>query len=223
MDLSCKGLKDSKQKTRIEYVYYKMAIDCGINIMPSFLLEKDGYSHFVTQRFDRTTDNKKLYVQSLSSLIQKSPKDKYACSYEKASDYMKNLGVYEKDIEQFYRLMVFNILTVNQKDDISNISFIMDKEGNYRLAPCYDLSFCEDRIDGHKMSINNKSDNINNIDLIFCGKRMGLRDKKCSKILKEVGEVVKNFSYYAHEYHVSEYNIDHIQKCMNEHNSSIWY
>ena len=217
------GVRDRKQKSIIEYVYYNMAVDAGINMMPSYLIEKDGYYHFCTRRFDRTIDNKKLHMQSLGSLIHKSYVDKYACSYEKASDVLKSLGVYPKDIVELYRRMVFNILTVNEDDNVNNFSCLMDKEGQYRLSPAYDLTFSPSIDDGHKMTINNKRSEFNNIDLIFAGKHMGLKDKECIKIVRQVGEVIKNFAYYAHEYGVTNYNIDLIQDKIKENSSAIWY
>ncbi|HCF80935.1 MAG TPA: toxin HipA, partial [Porphyromonadaceae bacterium] len=38
---------------RVEYAYYLMALDCGIEMMPCRLLEENGRAHFMTRRFDR--------------------------------------------------------------------------------------------------------------------------------------------------------------------------
>lgn len=39
--------------TRIEYSYYLMAKDAGLNMMPSYLVEGEQTAHFLTERFDR--------------------------------------------------------------------------------------------------------------------------------------------------------------------------
>lgn len=47
---------DEHQKmptTRIEYSYYLMAVDAGLQMMPSRLLEGEQTAHFLTERFDR--------------------------------------------------------------------------------------------------------------------------------------------------------------------------
>ena len=38
---------------RVEYAYYLMAIDCGIQMEECHLLEENGRAHFMTRRFDR--------------------------------------------------------------------------------------------------------------------------------------------------------------------------
>ena len=52
----------------IEYVYYLMAKEAGIDMMPSRLIEINGRRHFLTQRFDRR-DGRKLLTQTMAALI----------------------------------------------------------------------------------------------------------------------------------------------------------
>lgn len=52
----------------IEYAYFRMAKDCGIDMMESRLLKEGGSHHFMTKRFDRTDDGEKLHVQTLAGL-----------------------------------------------------------------------------------------------------------------------------------------------------------
>jgi serine/threonine-protein kinase HipA len=52
---------------RMEFAYYKMAIDCGINMNPCELLEDGPRTHFLTKRFDRPGNNK-IHMQSLCAM-----------------------------------------------------------------------------------------------------------------------------------------------------------
>src|SRR5690606_7251961 len=52
---------------RIEFAYYLMAKDCGIDISECQLLEENGRAHFMTKRFDRNK-NVKHHIQSLCGL-----------------------------------------------------------------------------------------------------------------------------------------------------------
>ena len=61
---------DEHQKmptTRIEYSYYLMAVDAGLQMMPSRLLEGDQTAHFLTERFDRR-NGKKVHIQTLAAM-----------------------------------------------------------------------------------------------------------------------------------------------------------
>ena len=75
--------------------------------------------------------------------------------------YMRELGLSYKEIEQFYRRMVFNCLAVNQDDHVKNISFLMDRSGEWALSPAYDITFSynpENKwLCAHQMTINGKT------------------------------------------------------------------
>ena len=112
--------------TLIEYAYYLMAKKAGITMNECRIYESEGDHHFMTKRFDRV-DGKKLHMQSLGALAHISYQEPGVCGYELAAMYMKELGISYKEVEQFYRRMVFNCLAVNQDDHVKNISFIMDR------------------------------------------------------------------------------------------------
>lgn len=60
-----------------------------------------------------------------------------------------------KQVDEMFRRMVFNVLTDNKDDHAKNFSFIY-KEGNWALAPAYDLTRCNNGYNGeHATSVNN--------------------------------------------------------------------
>ena len=59
---------DPRQHTLIEYAYYLMAKDLQIDMSECQILEKDGFHHFMTKRFDRVDGGNKLHMQTLSAL-----------------------------------------------------------------------------------------------------------------------------------------------------------
>src|SRR4030066_2501584 len=63
-----KELEDPQGYGVIEYAYYKMARDCGIDISECRLFEENGRRHFMTRRFDRLAGGGKLPMQSLFAL-----------------------------------------------------------------------------------------------------------------------------------------------------------
>ncbi len=52
----------------IEYAYHLMARDAGIDMAPCRLHQESGRSHFMTKRFDRTDNGRKLHMQSLCAM-----------------------------------------------------------------------------------------------------------------------------------------------------------
>jgi serine/threonine-protein kinase HipA len=201
------NLEDSIEYTLIEYAYYLMAKASKIEMNECRIFEDAGRHHFMTKRFDRA-NNKKLHMQTLGALAHIDYNVPGLCSYEQAAYYMKELGLSGKEIEQFYRRMVFNVIFVNQDDHVKNVSFLMDRNGKWKLSPAYDITFSYDEknewLKAHQMLINGKSSGIQYEDLIASGKTMGLSKQKCNRIISEVEEVSTHFSEYFDKANVKE-------------------
>ena len=193
------NLEDSVEYTRIEYGYYLMAKAAGVIMNECRLLEDAGYAHFITKRFDRN-NNKKIHMQTLGAISHIDYNIPGLCSYEQAAYYMNRLGIPYSDVEQFYRRMVFNVILINQDDHVKNVSFLMDKNGVWRLSPAYDVTFAYDSsnmwLKAHQMLINGKSSDISYGDLIKCGINMGVSKRKCDAIISYIEDVAKRFSDY---------------------------
>ena len=207
------GLEDKPEYTLIEYAYYLMATSAGIVMNPCRLYDSEGDHHFMTKRFDRVNGNK-IHMQSLGALTHISYGMPGACGYEQASAYMKELGLYHKEIEQFYRRMVFNCLAVNQDDHVKNVSFIMDKNGKWQLSPAYDITFSynpENKwLRAHQMTVNGKTTEIGLSDLIEAGSRMEIKERRCKDIINEVSLAVGKFSSFAEQVGIKEKTVNYI-------------
>lgn len=201
------GLEDIPEYILIEYAYYKMALESGINMSECRLFSTAGENHFMTKRFDRI-NGQKLHMQSLSAISHISYKNPRVCSYEMAAQYMKRMKLGAKDVEQFYTRMVFNVIAVNQDDHVKNISFLMNKKGEWSLSPAYDVTFAynpDNRwLSTHQMTVNEKSNNIDLQDLLEVGKNMEINKKKCMSIISRVSEAVSRFETFAEDAGIKE-------------------
>ncbi len=208
-------LEDAPEYTLIEYAYYKMALKAGIVMSECKLLEEGGRKHFMTKRFDRV-DDKKLHMQSLGAISHIDYNEPGLCSYEMAALTARRLGLPSRDIEQFYRRMIFNVLAVNQDDHVKNISYLMDRHGTWTLSPAYDVTFACDSgnkwLQAHQMTINGKKSNILIDDMISCGQNMDMKTFKCKKIIEEVRDAVKEWQTTAHSVGIGEKAISLIEK-----------
>ena len=121
--------------SEIEKVYYDMATQAGIDMMPCRLFETDGINHFLTKRFDRKSGGEKILSQTLAAV---SPN---------ARDYMNLFWLSGKmqlpyaQKEQLFRRMVFNHVAGVTDDHNKNFSFLMDRDGSWSLSPAYDVMF----------------------------------------------------------------------------------
>lgn len=203
----------------IEYAYHLMALDCGIDMSECRLLQANGRSHFMTRRFDRLAHGEKLHMQSLAALAHLDFNQAGAYSYEQALMVMRRLGLPMRDIEQLFRRMVFNIVARNQHDHVKNIAFLMNKSGQWSLAPAFDLSFSAQAAElagaGHQMSMNGKRADFRLDDFKACARTASLKRGRAQKILAEVQATVSNWANYARQAGVPSAARDHIQRMLN--------
>jgi serine/threonine-protein kinase HipA len=176
-----------------EMTYFQMARQCGITMMESRLIEVEGVRHFLTRRFDRK-DGQKLFVQTLAAV---NPE---AHSYEELFRTCRELGIPKPEIDELFLRTVFNVLTNNTDDHEKNFSFLMSKNGEWHLAPAYDLTFtiATNGIEAethHCMSIGGKYDDISIDDLLRLGRDNSVRNTE--EVIKTVIEGTANFEILA--------------------------
>ena len=192
-------LGDPKFYGLIEYAYYLMAKDAGIDMMPCRILAENGRSHFMTKRFDRIGGREKLHMQTLCGIAHYDYKMLRAYSYEQAFQVMRQMRLPYIQAEEMFRRMVFNVVARNQDDHTKNISFLMDKNGIWRLSPAYDVSWSYNPkgmwTSQHQMSINNKWTDITMDDLLTVASAMSI--KKPRVIIEKVIDVVAHWPDYA--------------------------
>lgn len=195
---------------RVEYAYHLMALAIGIEMTECRLLEEGGRAHFMTRRFDRQSGKGKLHLQSLCAIAHYDFNSPGSYSYEQAFQVNRELKLPYSDMEQLYRRMLLNVVARNQDDHTKNIAYLMDKEGEWRLSPAFDVLYSYNPrgawTDRHQMSISGKTDDFSRSDLLRVGNEMGIRDGK--HLLDEVVEEVSNWPKYAMEAGVDQSRIE---------------
>jgi len=159
---------------RVEYAYYLMAMDCGIDMMPCRLFEENGRAHFLTKRFDREGNAKRIHTQTLCAMNHMDFNNNRSYSYEQLFQVMRRLKLTYPEMEQMFRRMVFNVLARNCDDHTKNHTFIMKSNGSWKLAPAYDICHAyrpgSEWVSFHSLSINGKRDDISTDDMLQVAK-----------------------------------------------------
>lgn len=179
--------------TRIEYAYYLMAQEAGLRMMPSRLLEGKDSVHFITERFDRY-GAEKLHVQTLAAMNPDST------SYEDLFTVARKLGLPQNDLKQLFLQTAMNFMAANVDDHNKNFSFIMDRNGKWRVAPAYDFTFTVDPsapsyVNRHCMTLNGKDHDITTDDLLRLATSFDI--KGGSKLVEAAHAAVENFAEHA--------------------------
>ncbi|MEJ1357658.1 MAG: type II toxin-antitoxin system HipA family toxin [Candidatus Sedimenticola sp. (ex Thyasira tokunagai)] len=196
-----KELADPQGFGRIEYAYSLMARNAGITMEECRLHEEGGRAHFMTKRFDRTDKGEKLHMQSLGSMRHYDFNQAGAYAYEQAIETIQLLSLPMEDIEQQVRRAFLNILARNHDDHVKNIAFLMDKQGQWRLSPAFDVAYSYNPSGAwtsrHQMSLNGKRDDFQVEDLVAFAQTAGLKRAKAKALLREVANSVKEWGEYS--------------------------
>ena len=119
----------------------------GIETAPCCLCEfGSGQIAYLVRRFDISPDGTK-YAQEdfaqLAGLSKANGGDGYkynVLSYEECSELIrKHTKAAPVELLKFFRLVVFNYLTLNDDAHLKNFSIIEKKNGDFTLTPAYDL------------------------------------------------------------------------------------
>ncbi len=194
---------DKRCYTRIEYAYYLMAKAAGIDMSECSIYKESGRFHFMTKRFDRIKETgEKIHMLSLGAIAHFDFNSPGSTSYEQAANVMYKLKLNQDEIEQLFMRMVFNVMARNQDDHVKNISFLMNRKGEWSLAPAYDITYAyipnSIWTGKHQMSINGKTENLTKQDIIDCGRHMNISNMRIKNIIEKVETAIINWDKYAH-------------------------
>jgi serine/threonine-protein kinase HipA len=197
---------------RIEYAHYLMAIEAGIEMSESRLLEEGGRAHFMTKRFDRR-GNDKVHVHSLCGLMHLDFNTPYVHSYEQYLRAALELKLDAPALEQAWLRCAFNIAAVNCDDHTKNFAFMLDQTGQWDIAPAYDTCFSHNPAAGkwtrqHQMLVRGKAWGITDADLIALADAFDIR--KSVELLGRVAGVVARWPEFARRAGVPRAEIDRI-------------
>lgn len=203
------SISDFIEIPNIEYAYYLMAKEAGIEITESRLLKSEkGRYFFLTQRFDKNKFGK-IHLHSAAGLLH----DNFRYSnldYGHLMDATFRLENSVKAYEKILRLAYFNLVTCNKDDHCKNFSFLMNGKAQWSFAPAYDLTYSNTAHGYHSTSFAGESknptvDHIKKLASIF-----GFNDVK--HIIDQVNEAVLKWNYFADESKVGQNMTKEIKK-----------
>lgn len=188
---------DGKNAGKMEYDYSCCAKECGITMSETrlFTSEKcEGY--FGIKRFDRISDKngqKRIHMLTAAALLE--------LDFEQPSlDYhslMKLTKILtrddEKDIEEMFCRMCFNVFAHNRDDHSKNFTYLYDEENDrWTLSPAYDLTYSNTYYGEHTTTVDGNGRNPGRKELLAVGIAAGMKKETCVESMNMIEKCVKN-------------------------------
>jgi serine/threonine-protein kinase HipA len=188
----------------IEYAYNQMAQKAGIEVNEFRLFKSSKSNYFFgCKRFDRIK-NEKIHLHSAAGLLH----DNFRMSTLDYGHLMDCAFTLEKDFNAYakiLRLATFNVLSHNRDDHSKNFSFLMDKNGQWKLSPAYDLTFSNASYGFHSTTVAGESKNPGLKQLAELAKHFGV--KNSNQIFEEVSQSISMFEKEASALGISKSSV----------------
>ena len=133
------SVTDTRSVTRGEVLALHLARAAGIDAAAARIVEVQGTAVALIQRFDRTPGMGRIPYLSAAAMLQASRDEDR--SYTEIADLIRSQCARPTDdLQQLWRRMVFNLLITNVDDHLQNLGFLYEGQGQWRLAPAFDIN-----------------------------------------------------------------------------------
>lgn len=127
-----------------ELVVNALAKACGLKVAEAKAKRYSSKDHcFMVKRFDRTASNSRLHFASAMTLtghVDGEDAGSVVSYIELAEVLMRYGSSPERDLEELWTRIVFNVLVSNTDDHLRNHGFILEPGNGWRLSDAYDLN-----------------------------------------------------------------------------------
>lgn len=184
----------------IEKVYSHCLSLCGIETPASqYIPLPEGMAAFASKRFDRQ-GNLRIPMQTLAAFTGANYQVPGSLDYK---SFLRASFACTQDASQqklAFERIVFNVVFNNRDDHPKNFSYVMNKQGEWRLAPAYDITFCEGPAGYHQMDVLGEALDISRSALLnLATEEAGLSKEQAAAIIEKHCAVAERFTAIATE------------------------
>lgn len=146
------GADDAPDSCAVEELYAQIAHQCRLGMTETRFFElQHGCTAFATRRFDRR-GTQRVHVHSLAGLLHANFQVP-SVSYEDFFRVTRRLTRDQRELKKAVQRCAFNILMNNRDDHAKNLSFLLEEDGTWALAPPFDLTYCPGYQGEHFMDV----------------------------------------------------------------------
>jgi serine/threonine-protein kinase HipA len=183
----------------IEMVYAECLRMCGIQTPDTqYFSLPNGLAAFASRRFDRQ-DGQRIPMQSLAAFTGGDYQSPGVLDYV---NFLRATQMCTNDVRQkalAFERAVFNVAFNNRDDHPKNFAYIMSATGDWKLAPAYDVTFCEGPGGYHQMDVMGEALAIKREAMLRLAGEAEVTEEAAGAIIDEICEVAIRFSAIAED------------------------
>lgn len=198
----------------IEFSYHVMAQKAKLDVPETRLFSaQKGPGYFGAKRFDRL-NSERTHMHTISGLLHvdhRLPNLDYETILRATAWLTKDV----RETQKQYRAAVFNVLSHNRDDHGKNFSFLLGKEGTWRVSPAYDLTFSFGPSGEHCSMVMGEGKKPRLKHLLKLAKIASIPKNSAHAIVDEVKAAVSDWKKIATDVGVSKTSIKRVQSVID--------
>ncbi|MFH7586144.1 type II toxin-antitoxin system HipA family toxin [Oceanimonas smirnovii] len=203
----------------IEMVYAECLRLCGIETPDTqYFPLPNGLAAFASKRFDRK-DGLRIPMQSLAAFTGANYQTPGVLDYV---NFLRATQLCTNDVREMalaFERAVFNVAFNNRDDHPKNFAYLMSQHGRWRLAPAYDVTFCEGPGGYHQMDVMGEAQTISRTDLLRLAEEAEVHQDVAGRIIDDICEVASRFTAIANNMYpqvITRDTLHTIQGCIDQ-------
>ena len=204
---------EHKEVCSIEQCYADIAHRCGLNMPTTRYFDLDAkLAGFGVERFDRET-GLRVPIHTLAGALHANfqlPSLDYATYLRATRMFTRD----EREVEKAFERCVFNLVFNNRDDHAKNFAFRMNRDFQWKLAPCYDLTYCSGAAGEHQMTIMGEGKSPGKAHLLRLAKDSGLSESWASQVIDRITTVAVEFKKRIKDHPIRAASVKAINKAI---------
>jgi serine/threonine-protein kinase HipA len=200
----------------IEMVYAHCLRLCNIATPETQLFNlPNGLTAFASKRFDRQ-DGLRIPMQSLASFAGADYRSPGTLDYV---NFLRATQMCTNDVREMklaYERAVFNVAFNNRDDHPKNFSYLMMPDGKWKLAPAYDVTFCEGPPGYHQMDVMGEALAISRTDMLRLAVEAEVSEDAASGIIDGICDIARQFADIAENLYPNDIRRDTLRLIQNQ-------
>lgn len=183
----------------IEMVYAACLRKCGIDTPDTqYFSLPDGLAAFASKRFDRQ-EGLRIPMQSLAAFTGADYRSPGVLDYV---NFLRATQMCTNDVREMavaFERAVFNVAFNNRDDHPKNFAYLMSQNGKWRLAPAYDVTFCEGPGGYHQMDVLGEALSISRAQMLRLAEEAEVPQDVAGRVIDCICNVASQFAAIAED------------------------
>lgn len=204
---------EHKESNAIEALFCRLAQIAGIRVPEHYYFDLDNnLSAFGIERFDRDGDIRiPMHSAAAAAHVDfRYPQLDYVSLLRLTKLMTKDL----REVLHAFDRCVFNVVFNNRDDHSKNFSYIMNKHGDWKFSPAFDLTYNSGPNGEHQMDICGEAREPRREHLMKLAAKTGIKESVAAESIERIVGVSEKFREHANMLPIRKKTMEQIEKSL---------